>query len=121
MEEIETNKPLTKSDLSQFIGTENYYKGWLGVLYTDGVQYISLNGLSWLVTDICSYQVKSEVKNLDFQSWTLKVNTDKTAVLTLTDGNNNKLLEQKYSYTDCPIDEIKLYLIDNVLMLVSEY
>ena len=35
---------LTHSDLEQFIGTENYYQHPLGLLYTDGVQYMAEKG-----------------------------------------------------------------------------
>ena len=113
-------KQITKEDLSHFIGTEQYTKGFLNVLYTDGIVFLMNNGLSWLVTDISSYKVHEKVKNLEFQAWTLTVKKNK-GVLTLTDGNENIILKQNYSYTNCPIETIKMYLVDNVLMLASEY
>ena len=41
MEQIKT---LTEADLMQFIGTENYWRHWLGFNYTDGVKYLAEKG-----------------------------------------------------------------------------
>ena len=39
---------ITKADLNQFTGTEQYYRHWLkGIVYTDGVKY--RGGISWRV------------------------------------------------------------------------
>lgn len=113
---------INEKQLEQFIGTEHYYAGYMGVNYTDGVKFLMENGAAWLVTDISSYQADVKIKAIPFQLWILKVNDDKTAVLTMhEDSNLPNLVEQKYNYTDFPLKELKLYLIDGVLLLTSEY
>ena len=37
------------------------------------------------------------------------------------DTGERAKVRKKIPYTDFPLDEIKLYLIDNVLLLTSEY
>ena len=109
-----------KLDLSGFTGTENYYKGWCNVKYTDGVQYLALNGFSWFVTDVCSVVKVSSIKDEPFIAIDLKVNADSSAVATYTDGNDKTLFKQEYEYTDAKQD-IKLFFTNNVLMLTREY
>ena len=110
-----------KNDLALFTGTEQYFKHWLGFNYTDGVKYLSGKAeCYWLLDAIGSYQYK--FKRVPFQVWILKVNADKTAVLEMKEDTNQPLLvRQEIPYTDFPLTEIKLYLIDGVLILPSEY
>jgi hypothetical protein len=56
-----------------------------------------------------------------FQVWTLKVNDDRTASLVCDNGNDNIVYTQHIEFTDFPLDEIKLYFTDNVILLPSEY
>nr|WP_193565343.1 DUF6876 family protein [Microcystis aeruginosa] len=58
------------------------------------------------------------------QFWKLKVNPDNSAVLTCERDTDDIACEQKIPYTDFPIKEIRLYLINmgsggGVLMLPS--
>lgn len=118
-----------ESNLSQFYGTENYYKHWTGaIVYTDGVKYLGenagLHGCYWLIDAIASYQNSRRTE--PFQVWILKVLVDETgrrsAVLTMQEDTNTPILiKQKIEGTDFQLDEIKLYLIDKVLLLTSEY
>jgi hypothetical protein len=57
----------------------------------------------------------------EFQVWKLTVNADRTASLVCDDGNDNIVYTQRIAFTDFPIDEIKLYFTDNVILLPSEY
>lgn len=116
-----------ESALAQFCGSENFYRHWLGrFLYTDGVQYLADNaggGAYWLIDLIASWQTKAKVRREPFQVWTLKVNRDKhpMAVAEAWDDIPGKLLaSQRIEYTDFPLDEIKLYLENGVLMLPGE-
>jgi len=109
-------------ELNQFTGTENYYKHWLGqIVYTDGVKYlVDKAGAYWLIDVIASYQ--PTIKNVPFQVWVLKVNADKSAEATMyADADKPVLVKQAIKYTTFPLDEIKLWLIDGVLILPSEY
>lgn len=114
---------LTQLNLSQFTGTENCYRHFLGLLYSDGVKYLAEEADSyWLIDAIASYQASKGVKGLDFQFWKLKVDTNtKKAVLTCqSDSDTPNLVEQHIS-TDFPLEEVKFFLTGNVLYLPSEH
>lgn len=118
---MEQVKTLTEADLRQFTGTENYWRHWLGFNYTDGVKYLAEKGEAyWLLDAIGSYQPK--VRNIPFQLWTLKVKEDKSAVLEMREDSGQPVkIRQEIPFTDFPLEEIKLYLIDGILLLPSEY
>jgi len=105
--------------LAQCYGTEGYYKntGVLSFMYTDGVKMMwEMCEAYWLLIAISSYRRKEE-----FQVWTLKVE-DNTAVLTMKeDSDRPDLVSQKIPYTDFPLSEITMFLIDGVLILTTEY
>jgi len=105
--------------LAQCTGTTQYYKHFLGGKFTDGVQAMAeLCQAYWLI-DVCfSYRMKEP-----FQIWTLTMTGERSCVVTMKeDSNRPELIEQKIPYTDFPLkDGIKLYLIDGVLLLPSEY
>lgn len=108
-------------DLGQFIGTQNYYNVF-GVKVTDGVKYVMDNGYAWLVTDsIAVIRCKPKVKREPFIVVELKVNLEEhTAKMIITDGNDNELYSQEYTFTDAKRD-LKLYCCDGVMMVPSEY
>lgn len=111
---------LSLKELEQFTGTEQYHKGFLGVLLTDGVYYISENGYSWFVTDAISV-IKTKLKDEPFLTVNLKVDKETNkGIMTIDDGNGKILHKQFYSYTDASRN-IKLFYTDNVLMLAGEY
>lgn len=108
-----------QSGLAQCIGTTKYILHWMKSLkYTDGVLFLAENaGCHWLIDAIASYHRKEH-----FQVWTLKVEEDKKAVLTMrTDSKKPFKVKQEFTYTDFPLDEITFYLIDGILLLTSEY
>jgi hypothetical protein len=105
--------------LTGFYGTEAYHKLTLTPLNcTDGVKYLAENGnCFWLIEAIASYRRKEP-----FQVWKLKVGDRQSAVLTMREDTDSPVLvEQKFDWTDFPLPEIKLWLIDGVLLLPSEY
>ncbi len=106
------------TDLNQFTGTENYYRHWMGCVFTDGVQYLAEQaGAYWLIDAVFSYRRREP-----FQVWTLKKNDDNSAVLTMQeDSGEPAKVRQTIPFTDFPLERIKLYLIDGVLLLTSEY
>lgn len=116
---METKHTLTQADLDQFIGTENHYPHSMRQLvYTDGVKYMAdAGGAFWLIDAIASYRRKEP-----FQIWELKVKPDKSCVLTMREDTGQPTkVRQEIPYTDFPLENIKLYLIDYVLLLPSEY
>ena len=107
--------------LEQFNGTENYYPHLLGIQYTDGIKYLADQaGAYWLIDLIASRQTKT-IKQIPFQIWTLKTK-DSTGVITMKEdtGEPNRV-RQEIEFTDFPLKSIKLYFIDGVLLLPSEY
>ena len=112
---------ITSSELNQFTGSENWYKHWLGILYTDGVKFLAEKaGAYWLIDAIASYQ--KSLKHVSFQMWTLRVKEDHSAVLQMQeDSNTPPLVEQYIEYSDFPLESIRLFFIDGVLLLPSEY
>ena len=120
IEEKEKIKNELKTQLAQFTGTEDYYQD-LGVKFTDGIHYLAEEAKAyWLITLIGSYQHK--LKDVPFQLWTLKVNEDNSAEIECREDTGMPILiKQIIPYTDFPLEEIKLYCIDGILLLPSEY
>ncbi len=120
-----TTKTLSKSDLAQFTGSENWYRHGINrnVLYTDGAQHVAEHGGAyWLLDEIAIIQPYNKaVAAEEFQVWKLAVLPDRTATLTCDDGNGNIVFTKEIEYTDFPLDEITLYFANNVVLLPSEY
>jgi hypothetical protein len=98
---IMTTKTLSKSDLAQFRGSENWY--WHGinrnVLYTDGVHYVAEHGgAHWLLDEIAIIQPYNKaVAAEEFQVWKLAVRPDRSATLTRDDGNGTSCVPRRSS------------------------
>jgi hypothetical protein len=110
-----------KAQLRNFTGTENYYKHYTGIKFTDGIKFLAekLNCF-WFLDIIASYQHK--LKNIPFQIWKIMVNKDKTAMVTMKeDTGQPNIISQELKYTDFPLDEYEVYCIDGVILLKSEY
>ena len=105
------------SDFSVYNGSEAFYKHWLCGIYTEGIKAVAddLNAY-WLIDAVFSYNRKEE-----FQIWTLEV-TDGKAVLTMKEDSDRPVkVRQEIPFTDFPEGIFKMYLIDSVLLLPSEY
>lgn len=118
-----------ESDLRQFSGSEEYHK-WSYLfkdqVLTDGAKYLAEKaGAYWLMDAIASHQKLPKLRNESFQVWRLTVTRNKQgskeATLVADDGNDNVLARQRIPFTDFPLDKIKLYLVDNIIMLPNEY
>lgn len=125
-----------KTELSQFSGTENYYKHSLGFSYTDGINFLAENAeCYWLLDAIGSYQHKLRLNSRlrDFQLWLLVVGNNhqfikpkkpKKAVLTCWEDTPvlgvKPAVSQQIPFTDFPMSEIKLYFENKVLLLPDE-
>lgn len=118
---------LTQAELDAFTGTENIYQHSFGKIhYTDGIKYLATEGQAfWLIDAIASHQTRQLLSQQDleeFQLWQLTVSEDKSAVLTCkSDSDTEPVVRQEVPYTDFPLNSTKLYLVDKVLMLPSEY
>ena len=112
-----------KSNLSQFTGTEKYYRITRHHLLTDGTKYLAEQAKCfWLMDAISSYLTPSYDDHFCVAHLVVR---DSSAVLELGDGNGNVFAKQRIGYTDFPLNEIKLYCsfdgIHWVIMLTSEY
>ena len=112
-----------KSELSQFIGTEKFYRITQRHLLTDGTKYLAEQAKCfWLMDAIASHLTRSYD---DYFALARLVVNVSSAVLTLDDGNDNVFATQAIEYTDFPLNEIKLYCSFDgehwVIMLTSEY
>lgn len=116
---------LKQTDLNQFTSSESLYKHPLRLLYTCGVRYLATAGNAyWLIDAIASHQTNKllALPNLrDFQIWRLVVNDNKSATLICEQDTDSEILRQEIEYSDFPLPCIKLYLVEKVLMLPSEY
>jgi hypothetical protein len=123
--QIMTTKTLSKNDLAQFTGSENWYRHGINrnVLYTDGAQHVAEHGGAyWLLDEIAIIQPYDKaVAAEEFQVWKLALRPDRTATLTCEDGNGNIVFTKEIEHTDFPLDEITLYFTNNVIHLPSEY
>ena len=108
--------------LEGFTGTESYYRHFTGGRYTDGVWYLAQKAKAfWLIDAIFSWQIKEEVRSKPFQIWTLEVKNKKGLLEMKEDTDKPITIKQKIPYTDFPEGRIEIWLIDNVLLLPSEY
>ena len=115
--------------LVQATGTEQYWRAFPNndkFLFTDGVKLMAeMCGAFWLITAVFSWQGKAKVRSEPFQVWILRfIDKEKgdNALLICEDGNKKELTRQEIEFTDFPLPEgIKLYLVDNILLLPSEY
>lgn len=118
-----------KAGLSNFTGTENYYiwnslfrKYWL----TDGSRYVAEEcSAYWLMDAIASHQCTTSVSREPFQTWTLRKATEDESgegwLLVATDGDDREIARQEIGFSTFPLDEITLWLEENVILLPSEH
>ena len=103
-------KTLNKADLSQFTGSENWYRHGLvrNVLFTDRAKYVAdTAGAYWLLDEIALAQrYEKGVAAEEFQVWKLAVNLNHTGALTCEDGNDNVAYTKTLDFTDFPIEGI---------------
>ena len=120
-------KPEIKQALRQFTGTEAWHRHLPGVLLTDGAKYLAEEcGAYWLM-DVIGSHLPSVPKDETFTVAQLTVNPMNKAFFTLADDSPATKIyaNQSISYTDFPLDEVKLYVIREgdgwVILLPSEY
>lgn len=114
---------LTHSDLSQFTGTDNWYRHSLcrNIVYTDGVKYLAETaGAYWLIDKVATNQLEPKIRREEFQCWRLVVR-GREADLIADDGNGNIIHRELIEFTDFPLDKIELWVEGNVILLPSEH
>ena len=118
-----------KERLQYFTGTEMFYQiPLLRTRFTDGLKYLSeVAECFWLITDASiiakSLMNRSEFITIDFK----RMSEDKQdytgyeAEIIYSDGNSNVLETHRYNSTDFPLDELRMFFVNDTLMLPSEY
>ena len=114
-----------KSELQNYCGTQTWFKDPLfpKFLYTEGVQFLAQTAeCYWLIYLIYGFQYDQQaLRDEYFQLWELKVTEDKAATLSCDNGNGEIVFTHDLTYTTFPMDSIRLYFTDNVLLLTSEW
>jgi hypothetical protein len=112
-------------NLSQFIGTERYYRLLPTFVVTDGLKYLMDEAdCYWLAQLFGLHLVSIDFNNNPF---IVLVFTRKGSggIVNIEDGNGNLLVQQRLGYTDFPFDGYRLYACWDgeywVGMLAGEY
>ena len=122
------NKAL-KKNLQQFCGTEQFFKlPLIQTQFTDGIHYLAEKAACfWLITDASviakrlmdkSHFITIDVKRL---SEAEKQEKGFEASIIYGDGNGHVFETHRYSISDFPLDELRMYFVNNTLMLPNEY
>ncbi|MEM7485473.1 MAG: DUF6876 family protein [Bacteroidota bacterium] len=118
-----------KKGLQHFHGSELFYQiPLLRTRYSNGIKYLAnAADCYWLVTDVSviakSLMDKSRFITVDFKKSTPEETEGKdySASITYGDGNGNIFETHRYHSTDFPLDALRLFFVDNTLLLPSEY
>ena len=113
-----------QSTLTQFTGTERYYRISRKHLLTDGTKYLAENAECFWMMDA----VASHLMEIGTADWFVVIKTTvkhAKALMVYEDGNGHEHARQEIPYTDFPFAEITLYACWDgehwVIMLPSEY
>lgn len=126
---MKTKVNTLQENLQQFCGTEQFFQlPLIQTRFTDGVHYLANKAQCfWLITDASviakSLMDKSYFITIDFKRLSKEERIQKgcEAIISYGDGNDTVLETHRYNVTDFPMDELRLFFVDNTLMLPSEY
>lgn len=108
---------------ANFTCTNAYYTTMVEpYVFTDGVKAMCEEcGCYWFLNLILSHQHTPKVKAETFQVWHLKRIFQEQFTATADDGNGNIIARQNIEFSDFAFDEATVWLVDEVLLLPSEY
>jgi len=118
-----------ESYLGSFHGSETIYKiPLLGTFYTEGIKYLAEAAeCFWLVTDV-SVIAKGLKDRSPFITIAIRIISGKEkesigygAIIRYSDGNDHILETQKYHLADFPMERLRLYFVNDTLLLPGEY
>lgn len=118
-----------KEGLQHFHGSEMFYQiPLIRTRFTNGLKYLANVAECFrLITDVSviakSLLNRSHFITIDFKRLSEEEQdyTGYEAEIIYSDGNGNIFEIHRYNFTDFPLDELRLYFVDNTLMLTSEY
>lgn len=105
--------------LPSFSGTTQYYR-YYSLFLTDGVKFLADAVECYWLMDVL-WSIHRKMADHGMVVCKLKVNEDRTATFIAIGDGDAIVHRQKIPWTDFPLDEIKLYVADDVVMLPSEY
>lgn len=112
--------------LRHFSGTEQYYKTGFKTKCTDGVYFLAENAACYWLLDI----IDSVAPFSDFAIAELTISKSENGrkgKVVIDNGHDKRTKEYKLfhmqdiEYTDFPLETIKLYVQDGIILLPSEY
>lgn len=112
-----------QAQLAQYSGTENHYKHFTGLLYTDGVKAMAeLCGAYWLIDAIASHQPQCRRDPMlrEMQFWFLRKVKDGWELICERDEGDDAF-KQQIEFSDFPLNDIQIWVQDDVMLLPSEY
>lgn len=90
-------------------------------LITDGVLALAEAGeCYWFLDLIGSYQNNKKLDK-SFQVWKLTVHPESSTAVVEGYNDMKPIITQEIPYTDFPLSYLKLFLVDGVILLPSEY
>lgn len=107
-----------KADLAQFFGSQNQYRHFTGMRFSDGVKYFAEKAEAFWLLDLVASIAPRFREHFIVVELIVK---GSAADFKLNDGNGTYLAFKRIAYTDCPEGSWKFYLADNTLILPSEY
>lgn len=127
---METKKKKLKyaelqANLEQFYGTENYYKlGLTPIIATDGVKYFADTcECYWLLDEIC-YGLFKKHQELGALFIDIEAKKSHSIHIVAREDKDMPIIFEKSIRDICkviPVGTYKIWLINNVLLLPSEY
>jgi len=105
-------------------GTEAYHKFSSRANFpvvTDGVIAIAEAAECYWLLDIIGSNQTNKLLDPNFQVWKLVVNQDNGTAVVSGYNDATLIVTQNIPFTDFPLDEFKLFLMDGVILLPSEH
>lgn len=111
--------------LKHHTGTSSYYMTITDMIYTRGVlEMAELAGAYWLIDKIAVHAATVAIHEQlsEFAIVRLETKDDESAIFSIIpDSNQPPVISEEIDYTDFPKGAFEMYLINNVLLLKSEY
>ncbi len=113
------------NQLSQFTGTEKYYRLYPKVVLTDGTKYLAEVASCYWLMDLYASHLAMIDANVESFTCLKLIKRGHGADIVIEDGNTQELAKQYVEYTVFPLDTFTCYGIWSgefwVFMLTSEY
>jgi hypothetical protein len=103
----------------KFYGTENYWKHWMGFLYTDSLKYFCETYKAfWTLDVVGSYM--PDLKDYDFLVICFDVDNGQCNFTVREDSNTPIIIQQFIESTDLTVS-VRLFMENKVLLFPSDH